>query len=107
MGSPVRDCNRPGLRLGALVNVDRGPGFVGSVAEVFKRTLGTFRLARDADAAAMMDDLVGEVDPLAAWDDVHEVLLDFSRVGVFRQLKAAGDALHVSVNHDAVGHAKP
>src|SRR3974377_2247458 len=94
------------LGLRRFVNVDGGPGFVGGVAERFDWAVDAFGLARDADGAAMMDDLVGEVDPLVARDDLHQVLLDLAGVGVLRKFEAAGDALDVRVNDNTVSDAE-
>src|SRR5947209_20069982 len=62
--------------LGVLVDVDCRPALVGGVADVFERALDATRLPRDADAASVPDQLVGEVDPLLARDDLHQILLD-------------------------------
>src|SRR5271165_2112978 len=71
-------------RFRVFVNLYGAPSFVGGVAESFQWTLGALRLAGDADGAAVMNDLVGEVDPLALRDNLHQVLLDLWRVDVLR-----------------------
>ena len=64
-------------------------------------------LAGDADLAAVVDELVGELDPAVLWDDAHEVLFDFDGLGVDGELEAAGEAQDVGVDDDARGDAEP
>ena len=47
------------------------PGFVFGVAELLEVADIAFGIAGDAHLAAMMDDLVGEVDPFFAGQDFH------------------------------------
>ena len=49
---------RDNLRLRALVNLHRAPGFIGRVAEGLQRTVDTFGGASVTELAAMPDDLV-------------------------------------------------
>jgi hypothetical protein len=58
------------------------PRLVARVADIFQRTFYALGLARNAQAASVPDDLVGEENPFFARDDVHQVLFDFLRVGV-------------------------
>jgi len=51
----------------------------------------------------VQNDAVGEDDPLVLGDDLHQVPLDLSRVGLFGEIEACGDALHVGIDYDAGG----
>ena len=66
------------------MDFDRGPGFVGGVAESFHVALRALGFTGDADGAAVMNDLVGEGDPLVLRDDLHQVLFDLDRSLFFR-----------------------
>ena len=52
-----------------------------------------------------------EKDPLFFGEDLHQLLLDLHRVGLFDQIEPARDALHVRIDHDtgrdAVGRRSP
>ena len=85
------------------MNLHRAPCFVGSVAQVFQGTLRALGLAGDTNGATVMNDLVGEVDPLLARNDLHQVLFDLGWGLVRRKFQTAGDALHVRVDYDAGG----
>ena len=98
---------RPWLRFSILVHVDRAPGLVGGVAEVFERTVDTLGLARDAELASVPYDLVGKKNPLLARDDAHQVLLDLLRVIVRGQLQAARDAVDMSIDDHAFSFLEP
>lgn len=63
--------------------------------------------AGDADLAAVVDELVGELDPTAFGDDGLEVLLDGDGVGAGGELEASGEAENVGVDDDAGGDAVP
>ena len=54
----------------------RMPGFVLGVAELFEIALIAFRLAGNADQAAVMNDLVGKIDPAVPRDHLHQFLFD-------------------------------
>jgi len=90
-----------------LMNLDRAPGFVGGVANIFQRAIDTLRLACDAEFASMPDDLMGKENPFLAGDDAHQILLDFLRIIVGRQFQAARNAMHVSVDDYAFGNFEP
>src|SRR5882672_2090018 len=53
------------------------------------RALAAFRLARHADPASVPDHPMREVDPLLHRQELHQVLLDFLRIVLPRQLKSA------------------
>lgn len=72
------------------------------MAELFEVTAVAFGLAGIADLAAMVDELVGEVDPAAWGDDPHQFLLDFLGRVAFGQAESAGDAEDVRIHHDAL-----
>jgi len=52
------------------------------MAKTFQRAIDTLRLAGNAQAAAVMDDLVREQNPLRLRNHSHEVLLDFAGIVV-------------------------
>ena len=89
------------------MHVHGAPGFVGGVADIFEGTVDAFGFARDAEFAAVPDDLVGEKNPFFPRDDAHQILLDFLRVIVGGEFQAAGDAVDVGVDDDAFGHFEP
>ena len=72
-----------------LERLSRSGSLIFGVAEGFEVARGAFRIARHAQRAAVQDDLVREQDPPILGDDLHEVLLDFDRVGVFGEVQAA------------------
>lgn len=49
----------------------RGPGLVGGVAEMLEAAVGAFRFAGYADLAAVVDYLVGKLNPAVLWEDFH------------------------------------
>jgi len=55
--------------------------FVFGVAQRLHVAFGAFWFARDANAAAVPDNLMRELDPFILWNYLHQVLLDF--LGVF------------------------
>lgn len=83
------------------------PGFVGGVAEVLEGAALALGLAGYADLAAVVDELVGELNPAIFGDDFFEVLLDFDGVGVCGEFEAAREAEDVGVHNDAGGDAVP
>ena len=76
------------------------------MAELFEVTAVAFGLAGIADLAAMVDELVGEVDPAAWGDDPHQFLLDFLGRVAFGQAESAGDAEDMRVDNDSFGLAE-
>lgn len=72
-------------------------------AEGEEGAVGAFRAAGDADAAAVVDQAVAEVNPLLFGEQLHQVLLDFYGIAVFGQAEQVGDAADVSVDDDAAG----
>lgn len=82
-----------------------GPGFVGGVAKGFQRAVDAARFAGDADLAPVMDHFVGELDPVVARDDLHQLLLDFLGFVGFCEAEAFGEAKYVRVDDDAFGEA--
>src|SRR5215469_5252873 len=71
------------------------------VAKRIQIAPGAFRVARYADCPAVQDDLVREENPAWRRDHLHEILLDFDRFGIFREVQPLGDSLNVRVDHDA------
>ena len=67
----------------------RTPRLVGGIAQRFEGAVGALRVARDAYLAAVVDELVGEGDPVVLRDDLHEVLLDLFGRRILRELEAA------------------
>lgn len=81
------------------------PSFVGGVTEGFQRAVDAARFAGNADLAPVMDHFVGELDPVVARDDLHQLLLDFLGFFGFCEAKAFGEAKYVRVDDDAFGEA--
>src|SRR5437868_10512138 len=93
--------------LGVLMDLDRRPALVSGVADVFEWALDAARLPRDADATSMPDQLMGEVDPLLARDDPHQVLLDLLRRVARGEFETTRKTIDVSVHYDAFGFFEP
>src|ERR1035437_4419801 len=70
-------------------------------AELLDFAIRTIRLARVAAAAAMPDEPVAEQRPLFLRHELHQLLLDFYRVRLFRQAKAVGKPRDVRIHNDA------
>lgn len=49
----------------------------------------------------MVNHTVAEVDPLTTWELLTKILLDFDRIRIFRQTKAARNSGNVRVHDDA------
>ncbi len=81
------------------------PGFVGGVAELFEGALGALGFAGVADGAAVVDQLVGELNPAVVRDDLHQVLFDGLRGFAAGEAQAAGDAKDVRIDDDAFSFA--
>lgn len=47
-------------RLRVLVNLDRAPGLICGVADIFQKAIDALGFAGDAELASVPDDLVGE-----------------------------------------------
>src|SRR6267143_2885313 len=90
-----------------FVYVHRAPGLVSSVADVFQRAIDALRPAGVAKFAPVPDELMSEENPLFAWDDSHQILLDFLRIGIPGQFEASGNACDVSVNDYPFGNLEP
>src|SRR5712691_10277705 len=75
------------------------------ITDGFEIAIDATRLAGDAYAATVPDELMAEVNPYFFGDDAHQVLLDFLGVLVLGEIEAAREANHVSVDHDAAGDA--
>lgn len=65
-----------------------------------------FGFAGFAEGAAVVDELVGELDPVAVGDDFHEFLLDLGGGVGFGEAEAAGEAVDVGIDDNAFGEAK-
>ena len=77
------------------------PGFVFGSAKLLQIAPVALGLARLADLAAVMDDLVREINPAALRKDSHQLLLDFLRRLAFGQAETVRDAEDVRVHNDA------
>ena len=53
----------------------------------------------------MMDKKVGKHDPFFRREKLHQILLDFIRPFLFREIQTAGQSLYVRVHHDSIGFA--
>ena len=73
------------------------------VTEGADDTLGTFRLAGDANGAAVEGDEVAEDGAVGRRDEVVELEFDFVGVGLLREADAIGDALEMGVDDDTRG----
>src|SRR5579862_385198 len=71
------------------------------------RARSALRFPRRADPAPVPDQSMGEADPFFHRQKLHQVLLDFLRIVLARQLKSAREALNVGVDDDAGGLAEP
>ena len=104
-------CGTAGLRSDASLDalcsaaLVARPGLVAGVALFLDGAVDAAGFAGDADGAAVQDELVAEVDPVIFRDDLHQILLDFFRLGVEGELEAAREAQHVGVDDDAFGDA--
>ena len=82
----------------------------GGGAEVGKGAGGAGWFAGGADGATVVDQHVGEVEPVLLGDDAHEVLFDFYGVFAGGPAETAGEATDMGVYyeayHDAVGVAQ-
>ena len=74
---------------------------------VSERAVRAFGFARVADLTAVVDELVGEVDPAILRNDEHEVAFDLDGISVGGEFKPAGEAKHVGVDDDSGGDAEP
>src|SRR5580704_7299222 len=63
----------------------RLPGFVFRVAKLLQVAAIALGLACEADLAAVVNDLVAEIDPAVLRQDAHKLLLNFLRRIAFRQ----------------------
>lgn len=76
------------------------PGFVFGSAKLLQIAPVALGLARLADLASMMDDLVREADPAALRKDAHQFLLDFLGRFAFCQAETVRDAEDVRIHDD-------
>ena len=79
------------------------PGLVSGMAKLLEIALIAFGFAGDADLAAVVDDLVGEIDPAVLGDNLHQFLLHFLGCVAFGEAKAMGDAEDVGIDNHALG----
>ena len=89
------------------MHVHCGPSFIPSVADVLQQALRAFRTACDAQLPAVPDDLMGKQNPLVLRNDLHQILLDLSSVGLFRKFEASRDAGDVGVDDDSYADIEP
>lgn len=73
------------------------------MAELLQVAAIAFGLAGFAHLAAVVDELVREIDPAALRDDPHQFLLDFLGRIAFGQPKSVGDAEDMRIHHHAFG----
>ena len=64
------------------------------------------RVARVADGTSVEDQQMREVEPVRAWYDAHQILLDFDRIGVLRPAEASTEATNVRIDDEAFNDAK-
>lgn len=97
------------LRIGRGDCVDSvgNPGFIHRVAELFQGAIHTAGHAGNADLAAVVDEFMGELDPVVLWDDFLEVFFYVDGVGGLGEFEAAGEPKYMCVNNYAGGDAVP
>ncbi len=95
------------IECGDCVDSVGNPGFIHRVAELFQGAIHAAGLAGDADLAAVVDEFVGELDPVILWDDFLEVLFYVHGVGGLGEFEAAGEPKYMCVNNYAGGDAVP
>src|ERR1039458_5583060 len=76
------------------------------MAKLFQVAAVAFGFAGVADLAAMVDDLVGEIDPPLLSHDPHQLPLDLLRCVAVGQPEAVGDAKDVRIHHYAFSLAE-
>ncbi len=70
----------------------RRPGLVAGVAEGFEGAVGAAGFAGQADLAAVVDELMRELDPAVLREDFDEVALDLYGLSMAGELEAAREA---------------
>ena len=76
------------------------------MADLLKIAAVAFGFAGVADLAAVVDDLVREIDPTTLGNDPHQLLLDLLGRIALSQTEAAGDAEDMRIYHDSFGLLK-
>src|SRR6266446_993279 len=75
-------------------------GFVLVAAKVGDQAIGTARLARDANIAAVQNQPVMRMKLVLFGDDLFQTVLDFARILARRDFRAVGDAKNMRVHRD-------
>jgi hypothetical protein len=57
----------------------RAPGFIGRKAEFFQSAVNAAGFTCDADLPSVMNQFVGEADPVILRDDPHQIALNLLR----------------------------
>ena len=86
---------RPRIR----VDLDRGPGLIRGVTQLLQPTVRALRTACHAKLPPMPDHFVRKIRPPLTRNDPHQVLFNFSRVVLLRQLQAPRDSRYMRI-HD-------
>jgi len=73
---------------------------------VYQRALRAERLTSQANRASVINQHVGEVEPVLAGNDAHQILFDFYRVFIGRPAESPRQATHVRIDDDALDDAK-
>ena len=76
------------------------------MAELLEVAAVAFGFSGIADLTAVVDELVGEVDPATLREDAHQLLLDFLGCVALGEPEAAGDAEDMGVDDYAFGFAE-
>lgn len=71
------------------MHVDRAPGLVAGMADIFQWTLDTIWLAGETQFTPVPDDLVREQNPAVPGNDLHQSLLDLLGLALLCQFQPA------------------
>lgn len=89
------------------MHVHGAPCFVAGVTDVFEQALGALWFAGKAKLAAMPDDLVGKQYPAISRKNLYQVLLDFLRLRMRRELQSPRDTPYMRVHDHSLGFLEP
>ena len=78
----------------------RGRRLVLGVTKRIDFAFRAFRFPRDTQGSAVVNNLVGEQNPLFFRNGLHQIPLDFSGIGVLCEIQPARDALHMRIHYD-------
>src|ERR1700730_8046736 len=88
----------PKARIG---NIGKLNDLIFRITNLLQVAFHAARLARLANAPAMPNQLMRKNDPLILRNDLHQVLLYFLGIRVASEVQPPGQALYVSIDHNA------